>query len=109
MNLVSKNPSIHGISLQGFIEKSYDELVNVFGEPSYENNNIEEKVNVSWDLEIEDYYGCINVVSIYNCKDFDGGKLCKSSRKYNWHIGGHDPMAPIIVKDYLDFYLEKSA
>lgn len=90
-------------SLQGYIEADFETLVKVFGEPHFTDPSGDEKVNTEWELRFEvqedgeddtDYV----YATIYDWKDYDGGKLSRSGVKYNWHIGGHSLDAVDVVK-----------
>jgi len=70
----------NGTYLQGHIETTYRELVDRFGEPTFENYDPREKVNAEWVLEING-----KIATIYNWKT---GRVPMG--KYNWHVGGHD-------------------
>lgn len=90
-------------SLQGYIEADFETLVKVFGEPHFTDPSGDEKVNTEWELRFEvqedgeddtDYV----YATIYDWKDYDGGKLSRSGVKYNWHIGGHSLDAVDVIK-----------
>ena len=80
----------NGTYLQGHIETTYRELVDRFGEPTFENYDPREKVNAEWVLEIDG-----KIVTIYNWKT---GRVPMG--KHNWHGGGHDSSAlDLLCKD----------
>ncbi len=82
-NEISK---INGTSLQGFIETTFAELKQIFGEPtSFEGD----KTNVEWAIEFDDG----KVVSIYDYK-----QPTIPLERYEWHIGGFDKKAVELVK-----------
>ena len=84
LKVISKNAEVTGTHLQGRITTSYDKLVEVFGEPTYNDNDPRDKVQVEWALKFSDG----TVATIYNWKDYDDGSRCKQALHYDWHIGG---------------------
>jgi hypothetical protein len=81
----SPKVSINGTCLQGYIETTYDELVNVFGKPTKLEGD---KVTVEWTLQFLDG----TVASIYDWK------LSETPMGvYNWHIGGKSQHAVNLV------------
>jgi len=82
-------------SLQGYIQATYQELVEVFGDPTYSEPSGDEKVNTEWDLFIDD-----TRVTIYDWKDYDFGKRSRSGQPYRWHIGGncHDAVQIVATR-----------
>jgi hypothetical protein len=77
--------SINGTCLQGCIETTYDELVNVFGEPTELEGD---KVTVEWTILFSDG----TVASIYDWK------LSETPMGvYKWHIGGMSQRAVELV------------
>jgi len=79
--------SINGTCLQGYIETTYDELVNVFGQPTELEGD---KVTVEWILQFSDG----TVASIYDWK------LSETPMgTYRWHIGGMSQRAVDLVTD----------
>ena len=86
-----------GTSLMGMVCTSYDRLVEVFGEPTYDEPSGDGKVDVEWNLRFVDG----TEATIYNWKDYDGGLRCRTSEKYEWHIGGRSTRAERLVKELL--------
>ena len=79
--------SLNGTCLQGYIETTYEELVNVFGEPTSLRGD---KVTVEWTILFSDG----TVASIYDWK------LSETPMgTYRWHIGGMSQHAVKCVKD----------
>lgn len=85
--------SITGTSLQGKIETTYDELVEIFGEPTYDaEDSGDGKVSAEWTIEFiveiegqyEIYEDCVTA-TIYDWKESS-----TPMGKHNWHIGGTD-------------------
>jgi len=83
------NPSGFGTSLQGYVKASYDQLVEVFGDPTYSETSGDDKVDFEWILKFSDGTDA----TIYNWKDYDGGLTARSNPEYEWHIGGHNAIA----------------
>ena len=90
-----------GTSLQGTVNTTYTKLKELFGEPTYNDADPTEKVNMEWVLDVK-YYEEGNedihdyeyhTVSIYNWKTgyvpFD---------EYAWHVGGNSWGAEDIAK-----------
>jgi len=79
--------SLNGTCLQGYVETTYDELVNVFGNPTELQGD---KVTVEWIIQFSDG----TVASIYDWK------LQKTPMQvYKWHIGGRSQRAVDLVTD----------
>lgn len=57
------------------------ELTNLLGEPTYEQNNGEDKVNVEWVCETEDG----QTFTIYDWKEY---RPINDNEEIEWHIGG---------------------
>ena len=79
--------SINGTCLQGYIETTYEELVNVFGEPTELEGD---KVTVEWTILFSDG----TVASIYDWKQLE-----TPMEYYPWHIGGYTQRAVELVND----------
>jgi len=77
--------SINGTCLQGYIETTYDELVNVFGKPTKLRGD---KITVEWILQFSDG----TVASIYDWKESE-----TPMGTYRWHIGGKSQRAVDLV------------
>ena len=100
--LIDKDASITGTSLQGYIEATYDDLVKAFGKPTYDSTEHGEsdKVHTQWGLEFENEEGDLIVATIYDWKE----ENAYNSRvgKYRWHIGGNSYDAVEAVTDYAE-------
>ena len=81
--------SINGTCLQGYIKTTYDELVNVFGEPTNWGDG-GRKVNVQWIIKFSDG----TVATIYDWK-----MPRTPMGVYDWHIGGMSQDAVNCVKN----------
>ena len=63
------------------VRASVNELTKIIGEPAYESNDGEDKVNIEW--ELEDDNG--DVVTIYDWKEY---RKIGYDEQIEWHIGG---------------------
>ena len=63
------------------VRASVNELTKIIGEPTYESNDGEDKVNIEW--ELEDDNG--NVITIYDWKEY---RKIGYDEQIEWHIGG---------------------
>jgi hypothetical protein len=113
MIIQNGNTNIDGTHLQGYIECSYDDLVNTFGTPTIEGG-METKIEVEWELTfIESTRTDDNheVVTIYNWKN--GKRYCGEEEGLEvqdikqWHIGGHRRYAVDLVHDAIKNYKDK--
>lgn len=62
--------SVTGTHLQGYIECSYDDLVNTFGTPTIEGG-VETKIEVEWELTFYDpskHFDEVQYATVYNWK-----------------------------------------
>ena len=76
-----------GSSLRGHIHATYDELVEVFGEPNILNAEEGDKVFNEWGVRFEDGDDDI-YTTIYDWKELDA--YDSHVGNYRWHIGGRD-------------------
>lgn len=94
-------------SLQGYLVSSYADLVKVFGHPQCTETSGDGKVDIEWELKIEDKeFETTRNVTIYNWKDYDGGYAAMSNSQYEWHIGGMSSMDAIQLKQYYENKME---
>jgi len=100
--LIDKDASITGTSLQGYIEADYEDLVKAFGEPTFDSTKGDEgdKVHTQWALEFEDEEDNLVVATIYDWKEEN--PYTSRSGKYRWHIGGNSYDAVEAVTDYAE-------
>jgi len=63
------------------VRASVNELTKIIGEPTYEGNDGEDKVNIEWELEDDNE----DVVTIYDWKEY---RKIGYDEKIEWHIGG---------------------
>jgi len=91
---------INGTSLQGYVHAYFSELVAAFGEPLEGDGD---KTQAEWVLVFEvpqdDGYTDRVVATIYDWKKYDQ----RADEVTSWNIGGHDPRAPELVIDYLNY------
>ena len=66
-------------SLSGYVTTTYEELVQTFGPPTYECNDLRDKIQTEWCLRLDGV-----VCTIYNWKT-EGTPM----GRYDWHIGGY--------------------
>ena len=94
-------------SLQGYIKASYADIVKVFGHPSSTETSGDQKVDLEWQLQIDDKdFNTIRPFTIYNWKDYDGGNAAKTQSNYRWHIGGDRVIVAAYVQQYFDNMME---
>ena len=87
-------PNTSGTHLKGYINATYRELVNLLGEPTFNEPSGDGKVQVEWVVEFEG-----DVFTIYDWKTYD-----REFTEYDldrFHIGGKSSAI-----DFID-YLEK--
>lgn len=94
----ARNTDASMSSLQGFLDVSYDQLVSAFGEPHHDGDGY--KVDAEWVLKFEDG----TIATIYNYKtgknyNGDDGEEVKDIR--DWHVGGFNKNAAILVAEAL--------
>ncbi len=92
---------VNGSHLLGYIRASYDDLVEMFGEP---NGVMCDKVWNSWDIEFEIYTKTGEVEDIVYCNLYDWKEADAEVSKrdeYDWHIGGVDKKADFLIYDLL--------
>ena len=75
--------STDGTSFQDVTFKaSVNQLINVFGEPTIQDNTGEDKTNFEWDMETDNG----DVFSIYDWKEY---RKLDLNEQIEWHIGSH--------------------
>jgi hypothetical protein len=80
------NSSTNGTSFYDVtIKASVNQLINAFGEPDYDGNTGEDKVNFEWEMETEDG----EVFTIYDWKHY---RKLDLDEIIEWHIGSHSRM-----------------
>jgi len=77
------NKEISGTSFHGTsIVCTPKELKNILGEPTYEDNTGEDKVNLEWVCETQNG----KVFTIYDWKEY---RPIHEDEEIEWHIGGY--------------------
>lgn len=100
---MKKNYMVHsdfnasGTSLVGTIEADYYTLVELFGEPTWTDTSSQEKVNYEWVIQFDNG----TLATIYNWKDYDGGRYASQAPNYEWHVGGFNKAAEWSVREVL--------
>ena len=92
---------VNGSHLLGHIRTTYDNLVEMFGEP---NGGSCDKVHNSWDIEFETYTKKGEVDEIVYCNLYDWKEVDDGMSKrgeYEWHIGGINKEAVYLIYDLL--------
>jgi hypothetical protein len=97
------NQSSNGTSFHNStITASVNELIKVLGEPQYQSNDGQDKVNFEWDCETEDG----NVFTIYDWKEY---RTISKNEQIEWHIGGNSGNVTSIAVDELEHLLNTVA
>ena len=102
-----ESANVNGTSLQGYINESYYNLVDVFGEPTYkaEEKGGFDKVWTEWtltfkildeDADSPDDWEYVTA-TIYDWKE-EGPSASRQSNSYQWHIGGKSYIAQDVVQ-----------
>ena len=76
------------------ITTSINDLTRLLGEPTYEDNSGEDKVNVEWICETEKG----EVVTIYDWKEY---RSIGKDEVIEFHLGGHRKIHTLDAKDEL--------
>ena len=85
----------YGGSLQGYVDVTYAELVETFGEPTNPKGD-KEKTDAEWELTFEEG----TVATIYNYKDgqnYKGLRGTPTKQITDWHVGGQTGYAVRLV------------
>lgn len=80
-NKETNGTSFHGITFTATVQ----ELRKVLGEPTFETNDGQDKVNFEWEMETEDG----EVFTVYDYKEY---RRLKENEDIEWHIGGHNSL-----------------
>tara|TARA_B000000609_G_C24121174_1_gene319652 strand:+ start:57 stop:431 length:375 start_codon:yes stop_codon:yes gene_type:complete len=102
-----ESANVNGTSLQGYINESYYNLVDVFGEPTYkaEEKGGFDKVWTEWtltfkildeDADSPDDWEYVTA-TIYDWKE-EGPSASRQSGSYQWHVGGKSYMAEDVIQ-----------
>lgn len=79
-----------------------NELKHILGEPAYEENTGDNKINMEWYIQMSDG----NMFTIYDYKEY---RPLHSNCPYEWHIGGHDKFSTHLAKTLLEEALQEAA
>ena len=102
VELIDNEVPVGGTSLVGYIKTTYEEIVEVFGDPRYLGSG-DDKVTSEWNLEF-DVDGENVVATIYDWKLVERGVLPMRFTpfvEYDWHIGGYSTQAAHVVAEYM--------
>jgi len=99
----TKINDISGTHLQGNVGATYQELVEVFGEPTYFKESdfftdFDNKIDAQWAIKFEDG----TVATIYNYKNglnYLGAEGKRLSQIMMWNVGGYSERAVTLVND----------
>ena len=87
------NSSTNGTSFHDVtIKASVNQLINAFGEPDYDGNTGDDKVNFEWEMETEEG----EVFTIYDWKEY---RMIDVNEEIEWHIGAHSRMVSWDAQD----------
>ena len=104
MKLIKINMSmINGTGYMGKISLSYNNMVEIFGEP-HNFGFIDDKTDVEWFFKIDNV-----IVTIYNWKDgqcYLGNKGLKINQLNEWHIGGKSKDSLKKVNEYIRYFIK---
>jgi len=92
---------VNGSHLLGYVRTSYDQLVELFGEP---NAGPGDKTWNSWDIEFTIYDNVGEVDDTVYCNIYDWkevGPEASTFGDYDWHIGGTNKKADFLLYDLL--------
>jgi len=99
-----KKIAVGGTHLQGEVGATYDELIEMFGEPTESDGY---KVDAEWEIEFKNPNSDTPVIAtIYNWKNGKNYLGCEGTNVENitnWHIGGFNQDAVLFVKQVLDY------
>jgi len=77
---------------------SYAELIDVFGQPTYDTESGDSKVQMEWVIEVNDG-GKVYNLRIYDWKTYD--RNYTKTKLKTWSIGGNDKANPYLLKSFL--------
>ena len=99
--LVKTSKTANGTSFHySTVKATVNELIAVIGNPTYEDNTGEDKVNVEWVLEDDNE----NVITIYDWKQY---RKIGYDETIEWHIGGMGKDITDKAKDEIELMLFK--
>ena len=93
------NQSISGTSFHNStITASVNELIAALGEPQYQSNDGQDKVNFEWECETEEG----DVFTIYDWKEY---RSISTDEQIEWHIGGNSGFQTSIAAEEVELLL----
>ncbi len=115
---IEQGGNSNGTSLKGSVNANYNDLVKVFGEPTYkaEESGGMDKVWTEWDIDFEvaDEFSLDDPdashrvqATIYDWKE-NGPYVAREANSYRGHVGGFDYEAEDAVQTALLDYLAKA-
>jgi len=104
---ITKSSNTGGTHLHGHLNRTYDQLVSVFGDPHFRyipRAGAEDKIDVEWSFEFSDG----RVFTVYNWKN--GKAYCGHQGEdvehiKEWNVGAHGMSAYHSLKELLDMKL----
>jgi hypothetical protein len=78
----------NGTSLRGYVKATRAEIEAVFGAPTWDDGDVNEKVTTEWVIRFDSGV----VATIYDWKRYELGKP-ETEERIEWNIGGHDAEA----------------
>ena len=85
--------------LQGYVEATYDQLKDAI-EGSELILDADHDSKVSTEFQIEHFEAV--TITVYDWKEYDGGRAARSNNLFEWHIGGNNRMVVEALNDLLD-------
>ena len=79
-------PDTTGTSLSGYINATYQELVDALGEPTFNEESGDGKTQVEWIVTFENIFGEKNVFTIYDWKTYSRDYTENKLDRFN--VGG---------------------
>ncbi len=95
------NSFVNGSHLLRYIRASYEQLVELFGEP---NGGSCDKTHNRWKIQFTIYTKKGKVEDTVYCDLYDWKEVdhtISQRGEYNWHVGGVDPRAESMISDLL--------
>ena len=92
--------AINGTFRVGEISADYMGLELALGEPTFDTESPDGKVQVEWIVKFKDDYGGVNLFTIYDWKFYSRDHIIFPDTMVNWHVGGKSPAYDLI--DYLE-------
>lgn len=80
LNFQEAEGTIHGSSLRGYIDATYSQLLEVLGEPTYDEPSGDEKTQMEWVVEFEG-----DIFTIYDWKTYSRNYTFNETR---FNVGG---------------------